>query len=79
MTEESQFATDIFGLPTGRPTDAAHGRDPLELLASDFVSALRQGAEPEIDALVAAHPELAAEIQDLFPLLTAMEGWKTYR
>jgi serine/threonine protein kinase len=79
MTEESQFASDIFGLPTGRPTDAAHGRDPLEVLASDFVAALRQGGEPEIDALAALHPELAAEIQELFPLLTAMEGWKNYR
>ncbi len=79
MTEDAQFATDIFGLPTGRPTDGTHGRDPLEVLASDFVAALRQGEEPGIDALAAAHPELAAEIQELFPLLTAMEGWKTYR
>jgi serine/threonine protein kinase len=78
MTEDARFATDIFGLPTGRPTHSAQGRDPLEVLASEFVAGLRQGAEPEIAALAAEHPELAAEIQDLFPLLTAMEGWKTY-
>jgi serine/threonine protein kinase len=79
MTEDSPFATDIFGLPTGRPGDAAHGRDPLEVLASDFVAALRHGEAPQIAALAAAHPALAAEIQELFPLLTAMEGWKNYR
>jgi hypothetical protein len=79
MTEDAQFATGIFGLPTGRPADGAHGRDPLEVLASEFVAALRQGEEPGIDALAASHPDLAVEIQDLFPLLTAMEGWKTYR
>lgn len=79
MTEDSRFATDIFGLPSGRATHGAQERDPLELLATEFVTGLRQGAEPAIESLVEAHPELAAEIQDLFPLLTAMEGWKTYR
>jgi serine/threonine protein kinase len=79
MTEDSRFATDIFGLPTGRPTNGIQGRDPLEVLATEFVAGLRQGAEPALDTLVAAHPELAAEIQELFPLLTAMEGWKAYR
>jgi serine/threonine protein kinase len=79
MADDAQFATDIFGLPTGRPTHAAQNREPLEVLASDFVDALRQGAEPDIDALANEHPELAAEIRDLFPLLAAMEGWKAYR
>jgi serine/threonine protein kinase len=79
MTEDSRFATDIFGLPSGRPTHGTQERDPLEVLATEFVAGLRQGAEPAIDALAAAHPEFAAEIQDLFPLLAAMEGWKSYR
>jgi serine/threonine protein kinase len=79
MTEDARFATDIFGLPIGRPTNGAHGRDPLEVLATEFVEGLRQGAEPELDALAAAHPDLGAEIQELFPLLRAMEGWKAYR
>jgi eukaryotic-like serine/threonine-protein kinase len=79
MTEDSRFATDIFGLPSGRPTHGTQERDPLEVLATQFVEGLRQGAEPAIDALAAAHPEFAAEIQDLFPLLAAMEGWKSYR
>jgi serine/threonine protein kinase len=79
MTEDARFATDIFGLPSGRPTHGAQERDPLEVLASEFVEGLRQGAEPELDLLAEAHPELAAEIHQLFPLLTAMEGWKAYR
>ena len=69
MTEDAQFATGIFGLPTGRPADGAHGRDPLEVLASEFVAALRQGEEPEIDALAASHPDLAVEIQRPLPAL----------
>ncbi len=79
MADETQFATDIYGLPSGRPTNATQDRDPIEVLASEFVASLRQGEEPAIDVLAAAHPEHAAEIQDLFPLLAAMEGWKTYR
>jgi len=79
MTEDLRFSIGIFGLPTGRPSDGTHDRDPLEVIASDFVKALRQGEKPEIDAFAAAHPELAAEINDLFPLLAAMEGWKAYR
>jgi eukaryotic-like serine/threonine-protein kinase len=79
MADDAQFATDIYGLPTGRPTHAAQGREPLEVLASDFVAALRQGADPGIEEIANEHPELAAEILDLFPLLAAMEGWKAYR
>jgi eukaryotic-like serine/threonine-protein kinase len=79
MVDDAQFATGIFGLPIGRPTNGAQERDPLEVLASEFVAALREGEEPGIDALAVEHPELAAEIYELFPLLTAMEGWKAYR
>ncbi len=79
MADETQFATDIYGLPSGRPSNATQDRDPLEVLASEFVASLRQGEEPGIDAVAVAHPELAAEIHDLFPLLAAMEGWKAYR
>ncbi|HET6324080.1 MAG TPA: serine/threonine-protein kinase [Planctomycetaceae bacterium] len=79
MTDDARFATDIFGLPSGRPTHGAQERDPLEVLATEFIEGLRQGADPAIDSLMEAHPELAAEIQELFPLLTAMEGWKAYR
>jgi eukaryotic-like serine/threonine-protein kinase len=79
MTEDARYATDIFGLPTGRATHDAIGRDPLEVLATEFVEGLRQGAEPQLDELAVAHPDLAAEIHELFPLLAAMEGWKAYR
>jgi serine/threonine protein kinase len=79
MGDDAQFATDIYGLPSGRATNGAQERDPLEMLASDFVAALRRGEEPGIEAIAAAHPELSAEIHDLFPLLQAMEGWKAYR
>jgi serine/threonine protein kinase len=79
MGDDAQFATDIYGLPSGRATNGAQERDPLEMLASDFVALLRRGEEPEIEVIAAAHPELSAEIHDLFPLLRAMEGWKAYR
>ncbi len=81
MSENPQepFEPAIYGFPVRNPADAAHGREPLEVLASEFIDAVRQGRNPEIDAYVARNPELAGEIAELFPLLAAMEGWKAFR
>ena len=70
---------DISGLPLLDPADLAQGREPLETLASEFIEAVRKGENPRVDDFVSRHPELAAEIGQLFPLLGAMEGWKAYR
>jgi serine/threonine protein kinase len=69
----------IFGLPKGRPANLAQGREPLEVLATKFLDAIREGKRPAVDAYAAQNPDLASEIQELFPLLAAMEKWKDYR
>ena len=44
-------------------------RDPLEVLAAEFLDRQRGGEYPSISEYVAQHPDLAAEIEDLFPRL----------
>src|ERR1700685_1513981 len=76
---KSNSETAIYGLPIGRPPSSTHGRGELEVLASEFTQALRQGRLPSVDAFACSHPEYAGEIRELFPMLAAMEGWKEYR
>lgn len=77
--DELNMEAAIYGLPVSRPIDLVRGRDALELLTTDFLDALRQGNNPSIDTYAGNHPDLASEIRELFPMLAAMEGWKTYR
>jgi serine/threonine protein kinase len=51
-------------------------RDPLDVLAEDFVVRQRQGQSPSVDEYVVSHPELAEEITELFPTIAAMERLK---
>jgi len=54
-------------------------RDPLEVLAAEFIERQRQGQCPSIFEYAAEHPDLAAEIEDLFPTIAAMEQLKTHK
>jgi serine/threonine protein kinase len=56
-----------------------HERDPLEVLAADFIDRQRRGEHPAISEYTARHPELAAEIEDLFPTIVAVEQLKAHR
>lgn len=51
-------------------------RDPVEVLASEFLERQRRGEEPTIDEYLENFPHLADEINDLFPTIAAMENWK---
>ena len=56
------------------PTTAdAESRDPLEELAESFLERLRRGERPTVKEYVDRNPELARQIQELFPTLLAME------
>ena len=45
-------------------------RKTLEVLAEEFVARYRRGERPALSEYIDAHPELAAEIRELFhPLL----------
>lgn len=51
-------------------------RDPVELLADEFIERLRRGEHPSISEYTARRPELADEIGELFPTIAEMERLK---
>lgn len=57
-------------------SDRNEERDPLELLAAEYMERLRLGQHPEIEDYAARHPPLAADIRDLFPTIAATERLK---
>lgn len=48
-------------------------RDPVELLAEDFIERRRNGEAVTVEEYAAAHPDVADEIRDLFPTIAALE------
>jgi len=54
-------------------------RDPLEVLAAEFIERQRSGQFPSISEYAAKHPELAAEIEELFPAIAAVERLKAHK
>jgi serine/threonine protein kinase len=80
MTDKPHnFEAAIYGVPVASPAPHSSGRDPLEVVASEFLGTLRTAERPDIETYARRHPELADEIRELFPLLAALEDWKTYR
>ncbi len=49
-------------------------RNPVELLAEEFLDRKRRGEHPTLREYADRHPDLAAEIQDLFPALLMVEN-----
>ena len=49
------------------------GHEPVDQLADEFLGRYRQGERPSITDYVQAHPDLAAEIRELFPTLVLLE------
>jgi eukaryotic-like serine/threonine-protein kinase len=56
--------------------DRSANRDPLDLLAEEFVGRHRRGELPALAEYVEAYPELADQIQELFPALLLLERVK---
>jgi len=56
--------------------DPGSERDPVEILAAEFVERQRRGEHPTIAEYVANRPDLADEIRDLFPTIAAVERLK---
>jgi serine/threonine protein kinase/Flp pilus assembly protein TadD len=54
-------------------SDSSDGRNPVEVLADEFLARQRRGERPSVSEYVARHPELADEIYELFPVLLDME------
>jgi WD40 repeat protein/tetratricopeptide (TPR) repeat protein len=55
---------------------AGSERNPVELLAEEFVERKRQGEHPSISEYVARYPEFAEAIRELFPALVMIEQLK---
>jgi eukaryotic-like serine/threonine-protein kinase len=51
-------------------------RDPLEILAAEYMERLRQGESLSIEEFASQHPEFAADIRELFPAIAATERLK---
>jgi len=51
-------------------------RDPLEMLAAEYMERLRQGQHSSVSEYAAKHPDLAEEIRELFPTIAVTERWK---
>jgi serine/threonine protein kinase len=54
-------------------------RNPVEILAEEFLERCRKGETPEIDEYTDSHPEFEDEIRALFPTMLAMERLKLSR
>ncbi len=54
-------------------------RDPLEVVAAEFAERLRRGESPSIADYAARHPELASDIEELFPTIAVMERLKLHQ
>ena len=56
--------------------DAHTERDPLEVIAAEYMERLRQGERASVEDYAAQHPELAEEIRELFPTIAVTERLK---
>ncbi len=54
-------------------------RNPVEVLAEEFLDRRRRGEAATVQDYATAHPEFSAEIRSLFPAMLAMEKFKTTR
>ena len=54
-------------------TSSSDQRNPVELLAEEFLDRKRRGERPTLQEYLDRHPDLADEIRDLFPALLMME------
>ncbi len=75
MTDD--FSAEPLGLPKHDSTAVSPSRETVEVLATQFIEAHRRGESPSIDDYALRHPEQAGEIHRLFPLVAAMEDWKS--
>jgi WD40 repeat protein len=57
-------------------SDLSDERDPVDLLAEEFVNRLRSGQRPSVTEYADRCPQRAEDIRDLFPALVEMEQLK---
>lgn len=65
--------------PSFSPTNSVDERNPIELLATDFLDQQRRGENPDLQEYVSRYPELACSLQELIAAMQALEGLKSKR
>ena len=78
MESQDQFEPQLDGFPSDarHRHRQSHSRDSLEVLATQFADRVRRGEHPSMDQYLAAYPEHADGIRELFPMVAALEQWK---
>jgi eukaryotic-like serine/threonine-protein kinase len=77
--QDDQYEAQIDGFPTDSGGVPKVSRDQLEVLASHFSEKVRAGLSPNIEDYIHAYPQYADEIKELFPMVAALEQWKSDR
>jgi serine/threonine protein kinase len=54
-------------------------RNPIEVIADEFIERMRLGEEPTIEEYTKLHPEIAEQIRELLPTVIAMEQLKVQK
>jgi eukaryotic-like serine/threonine-protein kinase len=78
-SEDDAFEPELDGFPTDVDPRRVRSRVQIEVLATEYADKARQGENPSIDSYIERYPEMATEIRELFPMVAALEQWKSDR
>lgn len=70
-TDDTGF--ELLGLPEPEPGNELRSREPVEILASQFVEELRSGQAPSVEQYARRYPIHADVIRESFPVLAMLE------
>jgi eukaryotic-like serine/threonine-protein kinase len=77
--DDDAFEPELDGFPSDLDPRRVRSRVQIEVLASEYAEKARQGQNPSIDSYVERYPEMAVQIRELFPMVAALEQWKSDR
>lgn len=78
-TDDDAFEPELDGFPTDLDPRRVRSRVQIEVLASEYAEKARQGKNPTLESYIERYPEMADEIRELFPMVAALEQWKSDR
>ena len=79
QTDDDALEPELDGFPTDLDPRRVRSRVQIEVLVSEYAEKARQGQTPSIESYVERYPEMATEIRELFPMVAALEQWKSDR
>ena len=71
--DNDDTAFEIQGFPEHQPETDLRAREPVEILASQFVEELRTGKKPSVENYARRYPVHADVIRESFPVLAILE------